>query len=240
VVLLKQAGINPVIVHGGGPQIGKMQEQLGLESRFVDGVRVTDAASIGVVQMVLRGLINSQIVAALNRAGGDAIGLSGIDAAMIRVEKLVLKGQDMGLVGPPRHVRSEILAGLVEDRFIPVVAPLGVDDAGTVHNINADTAAGAIAAAMSARRLLLLTDVAGVLDAEKRLIPHMSESEARALIDNGTISGGMIPKVQTCLDAVVAGVEGAVILDGRVDHALLLQLFGDGGASTLIGRSAGA
>jgi acetylglutamate kinase len=235
IVLLKQVGINPVVVHGGGPQIGAMQEKLGIQSRFVDGVRVTDEASMQVVQMVLRGVINSEIVAALNRAGGNAIGMSGIDANMIRVEKLVLKGQDMGLVGQPRHVRGEVLAELAQAKFIPVIAPLGVDAAGTVHNINADTAAGAIAGAVAAHRLLLLTDVAGVLGADKVLIPHMSEMEARALIADGTISGGMIPKVQTCLEAVSAGVKGAVILDGRVDHALLLELFTEGGAGTLIG-----
>jgi acetylglutamate kinase len=235
IVALKQVGINPVVVHGGGPQIGAMLARLNIETRFIDGVRVTDAAAMQVVQMVLRGLINSEIVAAINQAGGNALGLSGVDANLIRVEKLTLNGQDMGLVGQPRHVRGIVLKELAEANFIPVVAPLGVDAAGTVHNINADTAAGAIAAAVGARRLLLLTDVPGVLDATKTLIPQMSEADTRALIADGTISGGMIPKVQTCLDAVAQGVGGAVILDGRVDHALLLELFTEGGAGTLIG-----
>jgi acetylglutamate kinase len=191
-----------------------------------------------VVQMVLRGLINSEIVAAINRAGGNALGLSGVDANLIRVEKLVLKGKDMGLVGHPRHVRGAMLTELAQANFIPVVAPLGVDAAGVVHNINADSVAGAVAGAIAAKRLLLLTDVAGVLDAGKTLIPYMADADAQAMIADGTISGGMIPKVQTCLDAVAQGVGGAVILDGRVDHALLLELFTEGGAGTLIGGGA--
>ena len=235
IVLLKQVGINPVVVHGGGPQIGAMLTRLGIESRFIDGLRVTDAAAMQVVEMVLRGLINSEIVAAINQAGGNALGLSGVDANLMRVEKLLHKGQDIGLVGQPRHIRGSVLTELAGAKFIPVVAPLGVDGSGTVYNVNADTAAGAIAAAVAARRLLLLTDVPGVLDAHKTLIPQMTEADARALIADGTISGGMIPKVQTCLDAVAQGVGGAVILDGRVDHALLLELFTEGGAGTLIG-----
>ena len=182
IVLLRQVGINPIVVHGGGPQIGATLKRLGIETRFVDGLRVTDGAAMQVVEMVLRGLINSEIVAAINQAGGNALGLSGVDANLIRVEKLLHKGQDIGFVGQPRHVRGAVLRELTAAHFIPVIAPLGVDAVGTVYNINADTVAGAVAGAIDARRLLLLTDVPGVLDAGKTLIPQMTDAEARALI----------------------------------------------------------
>ncbi len=238
VVLLKQVGINPVIVHGGGPQIGQMLTRLGIESRFVDGLRVTDEAAMQVVEMVLAGEINSRIVTAINHAGGNALGLSGVDASLIQVTRYLHNGQDIGMVGQPARVRGEVLEQLVTTGFIPVIAPIGIGADGLTYNVNADTAAGAIAAAMKAERLLLLTDVAGVMDKSRTLLPHLSEAEVRALIADGTISGGMIPKVQTCLEAVTGGVRGAVIMDGRADHALLLELFTEGGIGTLIGAEA--
>ena len=238
VVLLKQVGINPVIVHGGGPQIGQMLARLGIESRFVDGLRVTDEAAMQVVEMVLAGEINSRIVTAINHAGGNALGLSGVDASLIRVTRYLHKGQDIGMVGHPEKVRGDVLHQLVDTGFIPVIAPIGIGADGLTYNVNADTAAGAVAAAMKAERLLLLTDVAGVMDATRTLLPRLSEAEVRALVADGTISGGMIPKVETCLDAVAGGVKGAVIMDGRADHALLLELFTEGGIGTLIGAGA--
>jgi len=243
IVLLKQVGINPVVVHGGGPQIGQMLQRLGIKSSFVDGLRVTDRETMEVVEMVLAGTINKQLVTAINGAGGCAIGLTGKDGGLIRARKVTrsrMEGGvrvevDLGFVGEPEKIEDRVLATFRQSDFIPVIAPIGVGAGGETYNINADTVAGAVAAAVKARRFLLLTDVAGVLDADKRLISELTAGEARRLIAEGTISGGMIPKVETCLDAVEGGVEAAVILDGRVPHAILLELFTEG-AGTLIRR----
>jgi acetylglutamate kinase len=245
VVLLKQVGMNPVVVHGGGPQIGEMLDRLKIKSDFVDGLRVTDEATVNVVEMVLAGTINKQIVSEINTAGGLAIGLSGKDGNLIRARKLrrtkrdpdsnIERILDLGLVGEPDQIAPEVLEIFQESkRIIPVIAPIGVGPNGETLNINADTAAGAIAGALRAKRLLMLTDVAGVLDKNKKLIPELSVAQARAMIADGTISGGMIPKVENCLDAVASGVEGAVIMDGRVPHAVLLEIFTELGAGTLI------
>jgi acetylglutamate kinase len=243
VVLLKQVGINPIVVHGGGPQIGQMLERLKIKSSFIDGLRVTDAETVGVVEMVLAGSINKEIVSSINRVGGWAIGLSGKDGGLIQATKLtrtkvdpdsnIEKCLDLGFVGEPERINTKVLETLERSDMIPVVAPVGVGAGGETYNINADTVAGAVAAAMKASRLLLLTDVPGVLDKEKRLLPELTVSQVRALIADGTISGGMIPKVETCVAAVEGGVEGAVIIDGRVPHAILLELFTEG-AGTLI------
>ena len=243
-VLLKQVGINPVVVHGGGPQIGAMLERLKIKSEFVDGLRVTDKETVDIVEMVLSGSINKQIVSAVNAAGGFAVGLSGKDANLVRAKKLrrtkrdpdsnIERILDLGLVGEPEKITTHVLDALRETDIIPVVAPIGAGPKGETLNINADTVAGAIAAALDARRLLMLTDVAGVLDENGALIPELSVDEARARIEDGTILGGMIPKIETCLEAVAGGVDGAVILDGRVPHALLLEMFTEHGAGTMI------
>jgi len=248
VVLLKQVGINPVVVHGGGPQIGQMLERLKIKSEFIDGLRVTDLATVEIVEMVLSGSINKQIVAAINRAGGCAVGLSGKDGGLIRARRLertkrdpdsnIEKVLDLGFVGEPYAINADFLATFVRSDMIPVIAPIGIGDAGETYNINADTVAGAVAAALRATRLLLLTDVPGVLDGDKHLINEMSVDQALALIADGTISGGMIPKVETCLGAVRGGVEAAVIVDGRMAHPILLELFSEG-AGTLIRRRRG-
>jgi acetylglutamate kinase len=248
VVLLRQVGVNPVVVHGGGPQIGAMLDRLKIKSEFVDGLRVTDQATVEIVEMVLAGSINKQVVTAINQAGGFALGLSGKDAQLIRARKLrrtqkdpdsnIEKVLDLGFVGEPAEINPHVLEQLRKSDIIPVIAPTAVGPAGETFNINADTAAGAIAGAIGATRLLFLTDVAGVLDKQKNLIPDMTAAQARALIKDGTISGGMIPKVETCLEAVDQGVDAAVILDGRVPHAMLLELFTPHGAGTLIRRDA--
>ncbi|WP_029011058.1 acetylglutamate kinase [Azospirillum halopraeferens] len=246
IVLLKQVGINPVVVHGGGPQIGQMLERLKIKSSFIDGLRVTDKETVEVVEMVLAGSINKQIVSAINQAGGRAVGLSGKDGQLLIARKVrrtqrdpdsnIEKVLDLGFVGEPHQVNPSILESLAEADIIPVIAPVGVDRQGETYNINADTAAGAIASALGATRFFLLTDVAGVLDKDKTLIPRLTLDEARRRIADGTASGGMIPKIETCIDAVEQGVDAAVILDGRVPHALLLEIFTEGGAGTLIGR----
>jgi len=241
VVLLKQVGINPIVVHGGGPQIGQMLRRLGIESRFVDGLRVTDRETMEVVEMILAGMINKQLVSAINAEGGCAIGLSGKDGGLIEARKLVrtrveagvTSEVDLGFVGEPQRISAAVLDTLKQSDFIPVIAPIGVGSKGETYNINADTVAGAVAAAVKATRLLLLTDIAGVLDADKRLITELTAATARRLIGEGVINGGMIPKVETCLEAVEGGVEAAVIVDGRVPHAILLELFTEG-AGTLI------
>ncbi|HLN22937.1 MAG TPA: acetylglutamate kinase [Patescibacteria group bacterium] len=248
IVLLRQVGINPVVVHGGGPQIGQMLERLRIKSEFIDGLRVTDQATVDIVEMVLAGSINKQIVAAINQAGGFAVGLSGKDGNLMRARKLrrttidpdsnIEKVLDLGFVGEPAEVNPHVLDFFHESDIIPVIAPTAFGPAGETYNINADTAAGAIGGACGATRLIFLTDVAGVLDKQGNLIPDMTAAQARALIADGTISGGMIPKVETCLDAVAQGVEAAVILDGRVPHAMLLELFTPHGAGTLIRRDA--
>jgi acetylglutamate kinase len=233
IVLLKQVGINPIVVHGGGPQIGLMLQRLGIKSSFVDGLRITDRETMEVVEMVLAGTVNKQLVTAINSAGGCAVGLSGKDGGLIRARKLTRNGADLGFVGEPERIDDTVLATFRESDIIPVIAPIGVGAGSETYNINADTVAGAVAAAVKASRFLLLTDVPGVLDAQKQLIAELTAAEARRLIADGTISGGMIPKVETCLDAVEGGVEAAVIVDGRVPHAILLELFTEG-AGTLI------
>ncbi len=249
IVLLKRIGINPIVVHGGGPQIGEMLDRLKIKSDFVDGLRVTDRATVEIVEMVLSGSINKQIVTAINRAGGLAVGLSGKDGDLVRARKLrqtarrsdsnIEKVLDLGFVGEPMAINAEILETLERSSIIPVVAPIGVGEDGTTYNINGDTVAGAIAAAMGAARLFLLTDVEGVLDREGRLIGEMGAGQARSAIADGTITGGMIPKIETCLHAVENAVDAAIILDGRVPHAILLEVFTERGVGTLI-RSEGA
>ena len=244
VVLLKQVGINPVVVHGGGPQIGAMLERLKIKSEFVDGLRVTDAATVEIVEMVLSGQINKQIVASITAAGGRAIGLSGKDGGLVQVRKLsrttrdpdsnIEKVVDLGFVGDPERVDPYVLEALRNTAIIPVIAPLGCDEAGRTFNINADTVAGALAGALGATRLLLLTDVEGVLDKSGKLIRELTVDEARRCREDGTVTGGMIPKVETCLHAVEQGAGGAVIIDGRVPHSILLEIFTEHGSGTLI------
>jgi acetylglutamate kinase len=244
VVLMKQTGINPVVVHGGGPQIGAMLKKLNITSTFVDGLRVTDAATMEVVEMVLSGSINKQIVAGINAAGGRAVGVSGKDGNLVLAKKVqrtkldpatgARVPVDLGFVGEPETVDAEVLRMIMNSDLIPVVAPIGVDPKGQTYNINADTVAGSVAGAIAAERLVLLTDVEGVLDKEGKVVPHLKVAEAKALIADGTISGGMIPKIETAIDAVEAGVKAAVILDGRIPHVLLLELFTEHGAGTLI------
>lgn len=244
IVLLKQVGINPVVVHGGGPQIDQMLKRLDINTPRVDGLRFTDEATVEVVEMILSGKINKQIVSAINEAGGFAVGLSGKDGHLIRARKLrrtkkdpdsnIERVLDLGFVGEPAEITPHILDFFRESDVIPVIAPVGMGGAGETYNINADTAAGAVAGATGARRLLMLTDVAGVLDKAGNLIPEMTATQVKDYIADGTISGGMIPKVETCLDAVNNGVDAAVILDGRVPHALLLELFTPHGVGTLI------
>jgi acetylglutamate kinase len=244
IVLLEQTAINPVVVHGGGPQIGDMLKRLGIKSEFADGLRVTDAATIEIVEMVLAGLINKQIVGFINSAGGKAVGLCGKDGNMVIARKVsrrvadpdsnIEKVIDLGFVGEPEKVDTTVLDQILGRELIPVLAPLAISADGVTYNVNADTFAGAIAGALKAKRLLLLTDVPGVLDKSKTLIKQLSVDDARRLIADGTISGGMIPKVETCIYALEAGVEGVVILDGQVPHAVLLELLTDLGAGTLI------
>jgi acetylglutamate kinase len=244
IVLMKQTGIDPVVVHGGGPQIGAMLKKLDIPSTFIDGLRVTDAAAVEVVEMVLTGSINKQLVTGINAAGGRAIGLSGKDGNLVVARKLGLnkidpatgKSQtvDLGFVGEPDRVNPEVLHSIMKSETIPVIAPIGVGAKGETYNINADTVAGAVASALHAERLVLLTDVEGVLGPDKKLVSRLTVSQARGFIADGTISGGMIPKIQTAIDAVEGGVKAAVILDGRIPHVLLLELFTEHGAGTLI------
>ncbi len=244
IVLMRQTGINPVVVHGGGPQIGAMLKRLEIKSTFVDGLRVTDQAAIDVVEMVLTGTVNKQIVSAINMAGGKAVGVSGKDGQLILARKLLKMRNDpttgkpervdLGFVGEPEKVNTEVLKTIVQADMVAVIAPIGVGAHGETYNINADTVAGAVAGALNADRLLLLTDVPGVLDRNGNLIERLTATEARALIADGTISGGMIPKVETCIDAIDRGVQGAVILDGRIQHVLLIELFTEHGAGTMI------
>jgi len=243
IVLLKQVGIRPVVVHGGGPQIGAMLKRLGHESRFVDGLRVTDAATAEIAEMVL-GAINKELTSWINQAGGRAVGLSGKDAGLILAEKVtrtvrdpgsaIEQAVDLGFVGEPAKIDRQVLDVLTAADFIPVVAPIGVGADGQTYNINADTCAGAIAAAIGASRFFLLTDVPGVLSGDGRLLTDLSPVQIAALIADGTISGGMIPKLETCVHAVQNGVDAAVVLDGRVPHAMLLEIFTRGGAGTLV------
>ena len=244
IVLLKAVGILPVVVHGGGPQIGAMLKRLGIESRFVDGLRVTDAATAKVAEMVLAGSINKELVAWIERAGGRAAGISGKDAGMVRARKVerttrdpdsaIEKVVDLGFVGEPASVDRTIIDTLLAAGIIPVIAPVAVGGDGHTYNINADTMAGAIAAALGAARLFLLTDVAGVLSKDKALFTDLTPTSIAALTADGTISGGMIPKLETCVAAVTAGVDAAVILDGRIGHAMLLEIFTRAGIGTLV------
>ncbi|MBS7805490.1 acetylglutamate kinase [Rhizobiales bacterium TNE-4] len=243
-VLLEQSGVNPVVVHGGGPQIGAMLAKLGIKSEFAAGLRITDKPTVEVVEMVLAGQINKQIVGFINNEGGRAIGLCGKDGNMVLAKKAVRtivdpetkteKEVDLGFVGEPDKVDPRVLENLLGREVIPVLAPVANGADGNTYNVNADTFAGAIAGALKAKRLLLLTDVPGVLDKNKNLIKELTVNQIRELIADGTISGGMIPKVETCIYAIEAGVEGVVILDGKVPHAVLLELLTDHGAGTLI------
>ncbi|MBQ0821119.1 MULTISPECIES: acetylglutamate kinase [Microvirga] len=246
VVLLEQSGIKPIVVHGGGPQIGRMLEKLGIKSEFKGGLRVTDAATVEVVEMVLAGSINKQIVGWIGAEGGKAVGLSGKDGNMVTARKVtrtavdpdsnIEKVVDLGFVGEPEHVNRAVLDQVLQAELIPVLAPVATGHDGQTYNVNADTFAGAIAGALTAKRLLLLTDVPGVLDKNKNLIPEMTIEDCRRLIADGTITDGMIPKIETCIYALEKGVEAVVILDGKVPHAVLLELFTDHGAGTLIRR----
>jgi len=246
VVLLEQTAINPVVVHGGGPQIEAMLKRLGIKSQFAAGLRITDAATMEIVEMVLAGSINKQIVGFINGAGGKAVGLCGKDGNMVIARKAnrhVIDPEtkretvvDLGFVGEPEKVDVTVLNQILGRELIPVLAPLATSGNGDTYNVNADTFAGYIAGALKAKRLLLLTDVPGVLDKSKSLISELSVNDARRLIGDGTISGGMIPKVETCINALDQGVEGVVILDGKVPHAVLLELFTDHGSGTLIHR----
>ena len=244
VVLLKHVGINPVVVHGGGPQIGDMLERLRIKSSFVDGLRVTDSATVEIVEMVLAGSINKQVVTAINGAGGCAVGLSGKDAKLIRARPLkrtlkdpdshIEKVLDLGFVGDPSHVDPTVLDKFAEADIIPVIAPIGLGEEGQTYNINADTAAGAIASALSAAKLIMMTDVEGLMDAAGQLVPRLTTAEAKKMLAGGSISGGMIPKVETCINAIQGETEAAHILDGRVPHVLLLEVFTEHGVGTMI------
>jgi len=244
IALLKQSGVNPVVVHGGGPQIGAMLTKMGIESKFEGGLRVTDRATVEIVEMVLAGSINKEIVAMINAAGEWAIGLCGKDGNMVFAEKArktvtdpdsnIERILDLGFVGEPVEVDRTLLDLLAKSEMIPVIAPVAPGRDGQTYNINADTFAGAIAGSLAASRLLFLTDVPGVLDKNGELIKELTVSEAKALIKDGTISGGMIPKVETCIDALERGVKGVVIVNGKVAHAVLLELFTEHGAGTLI------
>ena len=246
IVLMEQTAINPVVVHGGGPQIGEMLKRLGIKSEFAGGLRITDAATIEIVEMVLAGSINKQLVGFINAAGGKAVGLTGKDGNMVLAKKLnrtvvdaashIERVVDLGYVGEPEKVDITVLTQILGRELIPVLAPVAGSAQGGTYNVNADTFAGAIAGALKAKRLLLLTDVPGVLDKSKNLIKQLSPDDARALIADGTISDGMIPKVETCIYALEAGVEGVVILDGKVPHAVLLELLTDHGVGTLMMR----
>jgi acetylglutamate kinase len=244
IALLEQVGVNPVVVHGGGPQINAMLKRLDVKSTFVQGLRVTDAQMLDVVEMVLAGPVNKQVAEAITRAGALAVGISGKDGGLVRARKLtrvvrdpsshIEQVLDLGFVGEPECVDTRVLRLLIGADIVPVVAPVGIGADGQTYNINADTVAGAIAGALGAERLLMLTDVRGVMDGSGQIVPEMTVAEVRAGIAAGWISGGMIPKVETCIYAIEQGVKGAVILDGRVPHAVLRELFTDGGAGTLI------
>jgi acetylglutamate kinase len=246
IALLKQVGVNPVVVHGGGPQINSMLKRLQVQSTFVDGLRVTDAAAMEVVEMVLAGTVNKYVSNLITRAGALAVGICGKDGGMIRARKVERTRKnpdtdaeekiDLGFVGEPAAIDVRVIHALTGGGLVPVIAPVGVDADGQTYNINADTVAAAVAGALNATRLLMLTDVPGVLDKDKKLIPDLTLADVKARIADGTITGGMIPKVENCVEAVTLGVKGAVILDGRVPHACLLELFTEGGTGTIIRR----
>ena len=246
IVMLKQAGVNPVVVHGGGPQIGAMLEKLKIKSEFAGGLRITDKPTVDVVEMVLAGSINKEIVASIAREGGNAVGISGKDAHLMTARKIdnhtiadpgsnLMRAVDLGYVGEPVTVNPYIIDVFVKSDLIPVIAPLATSEEGATLNVNADTFASSLAVALKAKRLLLLTDVDGVLDKGGKLLPELTVKRARALIADGTITGGMIPKVESCISVVEAGVGAVVILNGKVPHAVLLELFTEHGAGTLLG-----
>lgn len=244
VVLLKAVGINVVVVHGGGPQIGAMLKKVGVESQFIDGLRVTDKATAEVAEMVLSGAINKEIVGWIAKAGGKAMGVSGKDGGMVTARKVqrtrkdpdsrIEQVVDLGFVGEPETIDTKVIETISDSGMIPVIAPIAVGPEGGTYNVNADTMAGAIAAALGASRLFLLTDVPGVLDKQGNLLTDLTPAAIEGLKEDGTISGGMIPKLETCIHAVEAGCEAAVVLDGRVSHAMLLEIFTQEGAGTLI------
>jgi len=244
VLMMKYIGINPVVVHGGGPQIGTYLKKLGKESRFVQGMRVTDAETMNIVEMVLVGMVNKEIVGLINRHGGKAVGLSGKDGNLIEAEKYYLSEEkakdtpseiiDLGLVGRVTKINAALIVSLSKDGFIPVIAPTGVGEHGETFNINADLVAGEVAAALQAEKMILLTDVEGVLDQDKRLINTMSDQDARRMIETGVVAGGMFPKVKCCVKALRGGVRKAHIVDGRLKHAVLLEMFTDSGIGTEI------
>ncbi|MGH6826061.1 acetylglutamate kinase [Methyloceanibacter sp.] len=248
IVLIKQAGVNPIVVHGGGPQIGSLLERLNIRSEFKGGLRVTDRETVEVVEMVLAGSVNKEIVAAINAQGGKAVGISGKDANLMRARRIERRLRDpdsnieeivdLGFVGDPIAVDPHIIDVIIHSDLIPVIAPIGVGPEGETLNINADTFAAALATALKAKRLLLLTDVEGVLDKTGALIKSLTTAEAQELIEDGTISGGMIPKIESCIDVIAEGVEAVVIINGKVPHAVLLELFTEHGAGTLIERRA--
>ncbi|MGB5484957.1 acetylglutamate kinase [Parasphingorhabdus sp.] len=244
IVLLKAVGINPVVVHGGGPQIGAMLERVGVESKFVDGLRVTTKETAEIAEMVLSGAINKELVSWIGQAGGSAIGISGKDGGFVKAVKLrrterdpdsnIERIIDLGYVGEPKKVDRSVIDTISSAGMIPVIAPIGVGEDGATYNINADTMAGAVASALRAARLFLLTDVPGVLDKQGELLTDLDPTKIQALVDEGTISGGMIPKLETCVNAVQDGVDAAVVLDGRIPHAMLLEIFTSKGAGTLV------
>ncbi|MEQ8152538.1 MAG: acetylglutamate kinase [Smithellaceae bacterium] len=244
VVMMKYIGINPVVVHGGGPQIGGILKKLGKESKFIQGMRVTDEETMDIVEMVLAGMVNKEIVGLINRHGGNAVGLSGKDGNLVIAEKYFLSEEkaqntppeiiDIGLVGKVKSINSKLIATLTQNSFIPVIAPTGIGESGETYNINADIVAGELAAALQAEKLLLLTDVQGILDKDKKLINTMGDEEARKLIEQGVIEGGMFPKVKCCLKALRGGVRKAHVVDGRLKHAILLEVFTDKGIGTEI------
>ena len=247
IVLLQQVGMLPVVVHGGGPQIGEMLSKLKIKTEFINGLRVTDSATIDVVEMVLSGVTNKSIVTAISNSGAKSVGISGKDGNLITAKRLIKidensdsnleKVIDLGYVGEPEKIDPQVIKALINEKMIPVIAPVGMGNDGLTYNINADTAAGAISAAMKASRMIMLTDVTGVLDKNGNLIPELTIDEALELIAKKVVVGGMIPKVKTCIDAVQGGAEASVIMDGRMPHSLLLELFTEHGVGTIIRKN---
>ena len=247
IVLLQQVGMLPIVVHGGGPQIGEMLSKLKIKTEFIDGLRVTDSATIDVVEMVLSGVTNKSIVTAISNAGAKAVGISGKDGNLITAKRLmkmdknsdsnVERAIDLGFVGVPEKIDPQVIKALINEKMIPVIAPVGMGEDGLTYNINADTAAGAISASMKASRMIMLTDVSGVLDNNRKLIPELTINEALALIKDKVVVGGMIPKLRTCIDAVEGGAEASVIMDGTIPHSLLLELFTEHGVGTIIRKN---
>ena len=247
IVLLQQVGMLPIVVHGGGPQIGEMLSKLKIKTEFIDGLRVTDSETIDVVEMVLSGVTNKSIVTAISNAGAKAVGISGKDGNLITAKRLmkidensdsnVERAIDLGFVGVPKKIDTQVIKALINEKMIPVIAPVGMGEDGLTYNINADTATGAISASMKASRMIMLTDVSGVLDEKGKLIPELTINEALDLIKNKVVVGGMIPKLRTCIDAVEGGAEASVIMDGRMPHSLLLELFTEHGVGTIIRKN---